>query len=222
MIRRFILPIYNAIPLLGYGTLITLQLWATAGFVSLILGSIMGILRAQKMRTPCITPFCNCFTALLRGVPFYVQLLISYFVIPEMLGINTISPFIVSTIALGLCSAAYVSQIIKSGLDAIPVGEWEATYVLGYTRVQALIYLMRPRALRLILPALRGELDQLLKSTSIISTIGILELTNAARNIVERDLQPLPIYCAIATIYLLISVVFNATVTRLFEGKSYD
>lgn len=209
-------------PLLGYGTLITLQLWVTAGLVSLIMGSIMGILRAQKMRQQLITPIFNCFTALLRGVPFYVQLLIAYFVIPEILGINTISPFVISTIALGICSAAYVSQIIKSGLDAIPVGEWEAAFVLGYTKRQALTYLMMPRASRLIMPALRGELDQLLKSTSIISTIGILELTNIARNIVERNLQPLPIYCAIATIYLLISVVFNAIVIRLFEKRSYD
>jgi His/Glu/Gln/Arg/opine family amino acid ABC transporter permease subunit len=220
--NTFILPIYNAMPLLAYGMLMTLQLWIIAGLVSLIMGSIMGILRAQKMRKKYMTPIFNYFTALLRGVPFYVQLLIAYFVVPELLGIATISPFWVSTIALGLCSAAYVSQIIKSGLDAIPVGEWEACYVLGYTKAQALVYLMAPRALRLILPALRGELDQLLKSTSIISTIGIFELTNAARNIVERDLQPLPIYCAVAVMYLLMSVVFNAIVTRLFEGRTCD
>jgi His/Glu/Gln/Arg/opine family amino acid ABC transporter permease subunit len=220
--RTFILPICNAMPLLGYGMFVTLYVWIIAGFVSLVMGSIMGVLRAQKLQQPYITSMLNYVTALLRGVPFYVQLLIAYFVIPELLGVATISPFWVSTIALGLCSAAYVSQIIKSGLDAIPSGEWEAAYILGYAQFQALVYLMAPRALRLILPALRGELDQLLKSTSIISTIGIFELTNAARNIVERDLQPLPIYCAVAVMYLLMSVVFNVIVTRLFEGGAYD
>ena len=214
--------INSALPLLGKGALMTLQLWITAGIISLIIGSIWGIMRANQMRQQIISPLFDGVSFLLRGIPFYVQLLIAYFVIPEMLGGINISPFIASTVSLGLCSAAYASQIIKSGLDAIPLGEWEASYVLGYSRIQALRYLMIPRALGFVLPALRGEFDQLLKSTSVISTIGILELTNAARNIVERDLQPLPIYAAVAIMYLLMSTGFNVIVARLLERKAYD
>lgn len=214
--------IIKAMPLLGRGFGMTLQLWVAAGLISLVFGSVVGILRAQKMRQKLLTPLLDAITAVFCGVPFYVQLLIAYFVVPELLGGVAISPFVASTVSLGLCSAAYVSQIIKSGLDAIPVGEWEAAYVFGYTRLQSLRYLMLGRAFGFIMPALRGEFDQLLKSTSVISTIGMLELTNAARNIVERDLQPLPIYCAVAGIYLLMSITFNATVTRLFERRSYD
>ena len=214
--------ITSALPLLGKGALMTLQLWITAGLISLIIGSIWGIMRAKQMRQQIISPLFDGISFLLRGIPFYVQLLIAYFVLPELLGGLNISPFIASTVSLGLCSAAYASQIIKSGLDAIPLGEWEASYVLGYSRIQALRYLMLPRALGFVMPALRGEFDQLLKSTSVISTLGILELTNAARNIVERDLQPLPIYAAVAIMYLLMSTAFNITVTRLLERKSYD
>lgn len=213
-----LLTIKNALPLLMRGAGMTIKLWVVAGCISLTLGTAAGVARANQIRTPILGGLCDAVTFILRGIPFYVQLLIAYFVVPGILGLN-VPPFAAATMALGLCSAAYVSQIVKSGLDAIPPGEWEAAYVLGYSGGGALRSLMLSRALRLILPALRGELDQLLKSTSIISTLGILELTNAARNIVERDLQPLPIYATVAIIYLLISVIFNFTLTRLFERK---
>jgi len=218
-----ILIIKNALPLLMRGALVTLELWVTAGCVSLSIGSMWGILRAKQVRIPVISSMFDVITFVLRGIPFYVQLLIAYFVIPELLGGIDLSPFVASTIALGLCSAAYASQIIKSGLDAIPVGEWEAAFVLGYSRMQALFGLMIPRAFALIMPALKGEFDQLLKSTSILSTLGLMEQTNAARNIIERDLQPLPIYAAVAVIYLLMSVLFNGIVAKLFEKRvNYD
>lgn len=215
--------IQNALPLLIRGGLMTICLWLAAGSISLVIGSIMGILRAQQVRIRVISPLFDAISFVLRGIPFYVQLLIAYFVLPDLFGGVDISPFVASTASLGLCSAAYASQIIKSGLDAIPLGEWEAAYVLGYSRTQSLRYLMIPRAITLIRPALAGEFDQLLKSTSIISTLGIMELTNAARNIVERDLQPLPIYAAVALIYLLMSVGFNVIINRLFiTGGYYD
>ena len=214
--------IIDALPLLLRGATMTVQLWLTAGCISVVVGSLWGVLRAQRMRVYGVSEFFDMISFLLRGIPFYVQLLIAYFVFPELLGGIDISPFAAATVSLGVCSAAYVSQIIKSGLDAIPRGEWEAAYVLGYSDIQSLRSLMFPRALRFVMPALRGEIDQLLKSTSIISTIGVLDLTNAARNIVERDLRPLPIYAAVAVIYLLMSVVFNAIATRAFERKCYD
>lgn len=220
--NSFFSTINNALPLLLRGALMTLQLWIAAGCISFLIGSIWGIIRAQQIRTPYIGSLFDGISFLFRGIPFYVQLLIAYFVIPEFFGGINISPFITSAVSLGLCSAAYASQVIKSGLDAIPLGEWEAAYVLGYSRTQALRYLMLPRAFTFIMPALRGELDQLLKSTSVISTLGVLELTNAARNIVECDLQPLPIYAAVAVMYLLMSAIFNSAVVRLFERKAYD
>lgn len=210
-----IITIKNALPLLFRGAIMTLKLWGVAGCISVVTGTVTGILRTQKIRTPIISSVCDVVTFLLRGIPFYVQLLLAYFILPELLNID-LSPFIAATLALGLCSGAYISQIVKSGLNAIPSGEWDAAYVLGYNRTQALHSLMVPRAFRLIIPALLGELDQLLKSTSIISTLGIFELTNAARNIVERDLQPLPIYAAVAVIYLLMSAVFNSLLTKIF------
>lgn len=220
---EYITTIKNALPLLMRGALMTLELWVTAGGISLAIGSVWGILRAKQIRIPGISSIFDVITCVLRGIPFYVQLLIAYFVVPELLGGINISPFAASTTAMGLCSAAYVSQIIKSGLGAIPRGEWEAAYVLGYSRTQALFWLMIPRAFALIMPALRGEFDQLLKSTSIISTLGLMELTNAARNIIERDLQPLPIYAAVAVIYLLMSIGFNGIITKLFEKRAdYD
>lgn len=222
VMNEAILTIMRAFPLLWQGALMTLKLWISAGIISFMIGIICGVVRAKRLRSRIVSPLIDAVAFLFRGIPFYVQLLIAYFVVPELLGGVNISPFIASTVSLGLCSAAYTSQIVKTGLDAIPLGEWEIAHVLGYSKIQALWYLMLPRAIAFITPALRGECDQLLKSTSIISTIGVLELTNAARNIVERDLQPLPIYAAVAIIYLLISVLFNFFVSRCFERRAYD
>lgn len=217
--NTYLTNIQNVLPLLLEGASITVQIWIVAGVISLSMGIITGIVRAQKTRIAIVSRVCDLISFVLRGIPLYVQLLIAYFVVPELLGGIDISAITASTISLGLCSAAYSSQIIKSGFDAIPIEEWEAAYVLGYSRIQTIRYLMLPRALRLIMPALRGEFDQLLKSTSIISTLGVMELTNAARNIVERDLQPLPIYAAVAIIYLLISAIFNGAISRFFEKE---
>ena len=158
---------------------------------------------------------------MLRGIPFYVQLLIAYYAVPDLFGFN-ISPVLAGIISLGLCSAAYVSQIVRGGINAIPIEQWEAAFVLGLNRMQTLWYVILPQVMRIIVPMLAGECDQLLKSTSIISTIGVIELTRAGMNIVAREMQVVPVYIAIALLYLMIFTLFNM-ITKFFEGRfSYD
>jgi polar amino acid transport system permease protein len=201
---------------LGGGTMIlllkgaatTLQLWILALSISLGVGILLGILRSKRARVGFASTIIDAITFVLRGVPFYVQLLIVYFVIPELLGIS-ISATSAAVLSLGFCSAAYASQIIKGGMNAINAGQWEAGYVLGYSTWQTVRYIILPQVIRIVIPALVGEADQLLKSTAIISSLGILELTGVARNIIAREMNPLTMYMAIACIYLCISSVLN-------------
>lgn len=195
-------------PLLMQGAWMTIQLWLTAALIALSLGILIGLLRSRKLRMPWFAYLLDGITFILRGVPFYVQLLMAYFVIPELIGINC-SAFTAATIALGLCSSAYVSQIVRGGINAVSAGQWEAAMVLGYTTYDTVRYVIVPQMIRIVLPALNGELDQLLKSTSVISAIGVLELTGAAKNIIAREMNPLPMYTAIAVIYVLFSSVLN-------------
>jgi len=206
-------------PLLTQGMLMTIKLWAGSLLISLSVGSIFGIMRSRRLRMNIISPLCDGITFVLRGVPFYVQLLIIYFVLPDLCNIN-VSPATAGITALGLCSAAYVSQMVRGGMNAIPDGQWEAAQVLGMNTTQTLFYIILPQTLRTITPMLTGELDQVLKSTSVVSYIGVLELTRAGMNIIACEMTVAPVYLAIALMYLAASTVLNA-VSGLIEKKLY-
>ncbi len=190
-----------AVPL-AHGAALTAAIWIGALICSFFLGTVLGLVRCAPLRVPGIAQVADMITALLRGVPFYVQLLIAYFVIPNLLGIS-ISALAVATVSLGICSAAYVSQLVVSGINAIARAQWEMAETLGYSIPQTVRLIVIPQVLRAILPALCGEADQVLKSTAIVSALGVMELTGVARNIVARDLNPLDAYGAIAVIYLV-------------------
>lgn len=206
--------IVESMPLLIKSAFTTLQLWISAASISLSAGLLFGIMRSKNVYLPGVTTVLNFVTFVLRGIPSYVLLLLVYFVLPDLLEINP-SAFVCAIISLGLCSAAYVSQIIKVGFNAISDGQWEAAFVLGYTKIQTLRYIIIPQVLRKVLPTINGELDQLLKSTSVISSIGVLELTRAALNIISIQMQPIPIYLTIAAIYLVMSTGLSLVTNKM-------
>jgi His/Glu/Gln/Arg/opine family amino acid ABC transporter permease subunit len=203
------------------GAVMTLFVWIASMAIALIFGVLWGIIRADRLRIAGLSRFLDSVTFLLRAIPFYVQLLIIYFVLPDLIGIN-ISACTAGIFALGICSAAYVSQIVRAGINAIDSGQWQAAYVLGYTSFDTIRWVIFPQAMKIILPALSGELDQLLKSSSILSAIGVLELTGAAKNVIARELNPLTMYIAIAVMYVVIASIVIRITTMLERKLSYD
>jgi His/Glu/Gln/Arg/opine family amino acid ABC transporter permease subunit len=199
---------YTYTPLFIQGAGLTLALWLVSTGISLVIGVIWGIARCSQLRLPVISLGIDWVTFVLRGVPFYVQLLVVYFVLPALLGVS-LPAFIAAVVSLGLCSAAYVSQMIRGGINALPQGQWAAARALGYSTGQTLWFVIIPQMGRAVLPSLVGECDQLLKSTSIVSTIGVLDVTRAGMNIVARTMDPVPVYCAIVCIYLVMSSGLN-------------
>lgn len=204
--------VIEALPLLMRGALMTLQIALIASLGSFLLGSLMGLVIFQKL--PFISPLLEGIAFTLRAVPFYVQLLLVYFVIPDLFGL-TIETFWAAVTALAVCSSGYVAQIVRGGMQQIPDSQEEAALVLGYSYLQRLRYVMLPQMLRYALPSLHNELEALLKSTAVVSSIGLLELTRMGMNIVSRKMQPLPIYLLVALFYLLISVLFFLVARRL-------
>src|SRR5688572_17476733 len=128
-------------PLLMKGLETTILLWVGSALLSLSLGMLMGITRSNRMRVFMLSTALDGITFVLRGIPFYVQLLIVYFALPDALGIN-VSPSLAGIISLGMCSAAYVSQMVRGGMNAIAAGQWEAAQVLGlntYNTIRSII-----------------------------------------------------------------------------------
>ena len=201
------------------GAFTTCTVLLCSSVISMVVGIVWGVVRCDCLRIPYISFMFDCITFLLRAVPFYVQLLIVYFVLPGLVGIY-ISPFSAAVVSLGFCSAAYVSQMVRGGINGINKGQWEAAQMLGYSKMQTLQYIIVPQVVRIILPALLGECDQLLKSTAIISAIGVLELTGAARNIIAQELNPLTMYTVIAVMYVCMSsimAIFAGLVERRYQ-----
>lgn len=212
--------VQRSMPLLFQGAWMTVQILVISGLLSLCLGAFFGVLTCFRLRTKAFGLFLDTVTFVLRAVPFYVQLLIAYFVIPDILQID-LNPFAASVMALGICSSGYVSQIVRCGINSIPQEQWEAAYSLGYSSFSSVRYIILPQMVRNVLPALTNELDSLLKSTAILSSIGLLELTRMGMNIVSRELEPMVIYLTLAVFYVLISGVLNITSKRLERRFCY-
>lgn len=209
------------LPLLIQGVSVTLAAWFIAGAISLCIGTLLGfascayfgLLKAQKA--------IKVYTFITKGIPAYVQILIAYFVLPSLLHIH-VSGFVAATGALALCSSGYITEIIRAGINTIAQGQWEACYVLGYPTSTAIRRIIMPQLKHISLPAIAGELEQLLKSTTLLATIGVTDITRVGMNIISRELNPLPIYCTIAVIYLLLSAVLTGIMNYMQQRGDYD
>ncbi len=205
------------IPLLVQGTITTCKLWIVSTAISLVIGIGIGTVRCSWLRTAALAVPLGILTLLLRGIPLYAQLMLVYFVLPQLTSI-TFSPFTAGVITLGLCSAAHVSEIIRGTLNSIARGQWQAAHALGYTNMQQLRYIIVPQMFRAALPALTSEYVMVMKSTSILASIGTLELTKMSMNIMYRSFNPLGVSLSIAGIYLVLTCAVSAF-GQLLERK---
>ena len=200
--------IWQSLPLFLKGVLVTAKLFVVASMLSLLVGFVLGVFSSKRIQKPIFVQMINSITFISRAVPFFVQLLIVYFVFPEILPIN-FTPFAASVIALGFCSSGYVAQFIRGAIDSIDPAQWEVAQTLGYSQWQIVMRIIFPQALRIALPSLNNELESLLKSTAIASSIGMLELTRIGMNIVSREMEPAAVYLAIALFYIALSIVLK-------------
>lgn len=191
----------KSLPFLLQGALATIEIALVSIAIGLCGGIVIGVLNCNKMRNPFSTVILNSFVWIIRGTPLFVQVLIVYYALPEVIGIS-LSPFTAGVIALGINSMAYISEIVRGGINAIPEGQWEAAYVIGLKPWQTLQGIILPQMLRINLPSLTNELTALIKETSILMVIGVAELTKVSRDIVARELDPMTIYLAAAVLYL--------------------
>lgn len=211
--------ITNILPQLLRGTLLTLQLAIASMIIALIVGPLIGIALCTRTRIPYLAPLLDGYVWCVRCIPFYTQLLMMYFVIPNALGIS-LSPELAGIITLGLCSTGYVAEIVRGSINTIPQGQWEACHVLGYSRSATFRHIILPQVLTHSLPALGSELIQVIQATSVIATIGALELTKMGTNIIAREMNPLAIFPAIALLYLMLTSIIALGVRRLEQRRS--
>ena len=194
----------QSLPFLVKGAFVTIQIALVSIAVGLCGGILIGILNCRKLRFEPLAFLLNSFVWMVRGTPLFIQVLIAYYALPEILGIS-LTPFTAGVIALGVNSMAYISEIVRGGIDAILVGQWEAAYVIGLNSWNTLKDVILPQMFRITLPSLTNELTALIKETSILMVIGVAELTKISKDIVARELDPITLYLATAVLYLVMT-----------------
>jgi len=207
-------------PLIIQGIATTLACWTLAMMGSLSIGITAGILACHHLRLTRWQNIIGLYSFIVKAIPAYVQILIAYFAIPALLNIQ-ISGFTAATGALVISSSGYISEIVRSGINSVAIGQWRAAYVLGYSSIQTLRNIILPQAIPIMLPPLMGESEQLLKSTSLLATIGIMEVTRAGMNIISRELNPVPVYTLIACIYLSFSGILQLCIRWTLKRYYY-
>jgi polar amino acid transport system permease protein len=174
---------------------------STLGFViGLGLGVILLVVRASGGPVP--RALVVVYVSAMRGTPLLIQLLIVYYVLPSLIGIQ-ISPIAAGILALALNTAAYISEILRGALSTIPKGQTAAAHALGMRPWQLWRYVLLPQLFHRAVPPLTNEYTVLLKASSLLSIIAVNELATVARNATLQSDLPLQVFGATALVYFV-------------------
>lgn len=197
------------------GLLTTLEITFFAVIVGMVLGFLIAIIRATHAKTgklKFLNILAKIYLTVIRGTPVVVQLLIIYFVI--FASVNIDKTF-VAVLAFGLNSAAYVAEIVRSGIMSIDKGQFEAGMSLGLNYNRTMISIILPQAFKNILPALANEFIVLLKETSVSGYIALADLTKGGDIIRSSTYEAFLPLIAVAIIYLVMVMILSALVSKL-------
>ncbi|MGK3143502.1 amino acid ABC transporter permease [Pantoea sp. C2G6] len=203
--------ILTALPSLGEGMAATLRLCVVAALCSLLWG---GIMAAGLMRAPGIwRRLLRGYSALTLALPLLVVIYLLYFVLPEY-GVTLSSPQ-VGVLALTLYYAPYIAQVIRSAIEALPRGQWEAGRVLGLSRIEQLRDVALPQTLPQMLSPLVGLLIGLIKDSALLSIVSVREFMYAAREAISATYAPLEIYLTVALCYWVLNSLLDWLARRI-------
>jgi len=202
----------DTIPFLLKGSVITIYLSLISGILAVIIGVIGGLCR--KSRIFIIRWISSLYIRIFRGTPLLIQLYVAYFVLP-FFGI-TFNVWQTSIGVLAFNGGAYVSEIVRAGIEAIPKEQTEAALSLGMTPFLKMRLIIMPQAIRIIIPPIVGTLILLVKGTSVTSLIGIFNLDKVGRELVVASFKnPLVIFSLVALFYFLICYPLYFFSTRI-------
>lgn len=191
----------------GLGQTVIIALGAIA------IGTILGCLLAlcKLSRNIFLRGIATTYTTIIRGIPLATQLMIFYFVIFSPLGFS--NRVVVAIIGFGINSGAYVTEIVRAGIQGVDIGQSEAGRSLGLNKTQTMLKIILPQAVKAVLPTYTSEFIALIKETSIVSFIGVMDLTKASDMIRNTTYNAwIPLFAA-AIIYLLLTL----GLTKLFS-----
>ncbi|MBO6046640.1 MAG: amino acid ABC transporter permease [Erysipelotrichaceae bacterium] len=203
------------------GALISLGIAA----VSLLIGLIFGIIGAscKISKHAFLRAIGNFYVEVIRGTPMLLQIMIIFNVIPIIVTSFTgqafrMNYYVIGIVAMSINSGAYTTELIRSGINGVDKGQWEACETLGLTHWQTMRLVVLPQAFKRIVPPVVSEFITLIKDSSLISTIGAIELMNSAKVLGATYYEYMSPYCLAAVFYLAMTLTISMFAKKL-EGK---
>jgi len=206
---------WETIPLLTQGIELTIYLTVVGLLFGFIIGVCGGLSRIS--RNPILRYLSLFYIEVIRGTPMVVQALFLYFGVPLASGIR-IDPVTAGIITIAVNSGAYIAEIVRGAIESVDIGQSEAGRSIGLTRMQTMLYIIWPQAFKRMIPPLGNQFIISLKDTSLLTVIGVAELTRQGQEIVAVNFRSFEVYLTIAVVYLCMTMSI-AKVLRMYERK---
>lgn len=208
-IQQFYDTISGYLPGMLYAAVLAFEVTILAILLSWVLGLAAALMKNSSrvvLRMPA-----EFYIWFIRGTPSLIQIFIIYFGLPQF-GLK-LSPITAGIIALGLSSGAYVAEVVRSGLIAIPKGQWESARAVGMDQYTMMRRIVLPQVIRIIVPPLTNEAVNTLKNTSLLSVITVVELTLFTQMAIAATFRPFDFYIMAALLYLVMTTVLSRFAT---------
>lgn len=215
----------------NYGVLVTIMISASVVFFGIIIGVLVTLIKRTQIKP--LTWLVNTYVWIFRGTPMVVQIMIAFawmhFNQMPTIGFGVLnldfSRLLPGIIIISLNSGAYISEIVRAGIEAVPKGQLEAAYSLGIRPRNAMRYVILPQAFKNILPALGNEFITIIKDSALLQTIGVMELWNGAQSVATATYSPIAPLLVAAFYYLMVTTVLSQLLAvlerRMAQGGNH-
>lgn len=194
------------------GAPVTFEVTIFAIMGAIVIGLFCGLGSVSKSRF--INMISGVYVELIRGIPLLVQLIFIYYAMGRFFHIEGM---VAAIIALSICFGAYMGEIVRAGIQAVPKGQMEAAIALGLSRGQAFRHVILPQTVKVILPAVGNEFISMLKDSSLVSTLALSDILRKGREYISRTFLSLETMLIVALIYLVITLLLSRLVGMLEE-----
>ena len=204
--------------LLWDGFVNTIKVAVLGLIIGILIGTVIAIIKVApkyKLINRILDKLCSVYVAIFRGTPMVVQLLLAYYVLLPALEVENVNSLVVGIVVFGMNSGAYVSEIMRGGLNSVDKGQMEAGRALGLSYSTTMVKVVIPQAIKNILPTLGNEFITLIKETSVLSFITVYDLYTALSTIGSKNYEKMVPYLVMAVIYIVLVLLITLLVKIL-------
>lgn len=210
-------PYRDIMSFLPDGLLVTFEVTLLSLLCTLPIGLITGLGRISRNRV--LNLLASTYVEIIRGIPLLVQLFYIYYALGSFI---KVPPIVSAVVAISFCYGAYMGEVFRAGILAVPKGQTEAARSLGFSRGQTMLLVVLPQAMRTILPPVGNECIAMLKDTSLVSIIAVADLLRRGREFASQSFDYFETYTVIALVYLIITLLLSKGVSLMEERLNYE